>query len=147
MIVLDTNVIAELMRPHPNPQVLAWADGIDPGAIAITAMNEAEVLHGLARLADSRRKQALQHRWDALLTALFSGRVWAFNSEATHWYAQLLSHRERIGKPIATADAVIAATVLAHGRSPSCSLATRNLADFDDIGLRLINPWAMPTGQ
>ena len=137
MIVLDTNVVAELMRPKPSLQVVAWADGLDPEAVAITAMNEAEILHGLARLPDGRRKQELQQRWDDLLQALFPGRVWAFNSEAAHWYAQLLSRRERIGKPIATADAVIAATVLAHGNS----LATRNLADFADLGLRLINPW------
>ena len=137
MIVLDTNVVAELMRPKPSPQVVAWADGLDPEAVAITAMNEAEILHGLARLPDGRRKQELQQRWDDLLQALFPGRVWAFNSKAAHWYAQLLSRRERMGKPIATADAVIAATVLAHGNS----LATRNLADFADLGLRLINPW------
>ena len=137
MIVLDTNVIAELMRPKPSPQVVAWADELDPDAVAITAMNEAEILHGLARLPDGRRKQELQQRWDVLLQALFPGRVWAFNSDADHWYAHLLSHRERMGKPIATADAVIAATVLAHGNS----LATRNLADFADLGLRLINPW------
>jgi len=137
VIVLDTNVIAELMRPKPSPQVVAWTDGLDPDSVAITAMNEAEILHGLARLPDGRRKQELQQRWDALLQALFPGRIWAFNSDAAHWYAQLLSRRERMGKPIATADAVIAATVLAHGNS----LATRNLADFADLGLRLINPW------
>jgi predicted nucleic acid-binding protein len=137
VIVLDTNVVAELMRPKPSPHVVAWADGLDPEAVAITAMNEAEILHGLARLPDGQRKQELQQRWDVLLQALFPGRVWAFNSEAAHWYAHLLSRRERMGKPIATADAVIAATVLAHGNS----LATRNLADFADLGLRLINPW------
>ena len=137
MIVLDTNVVAELMRPKPSPQVVAWADGLDPEAVAITAMNEAEILHGLARLPDGRRKQELQQHWDVLLKALFAGRVWTFNSEAAHWDAHLLSCRERMGKPIATADAVIAATVLAHGNS----LATRNLADFADLGLRLINPW------
>ena len=66
MIVLDTNVISELMRPQPEPRVLAWADGLDPEAVAITAMNEAEILHGLARLPDGRRKQQLQQSWDAL---------------------------------------------------------------------------------
>ena len=75
MVVLDTNVVAELMRPKPSPQVVAWADGLDPEAVAITAMNEAEILHGLARLPDGRRKQELQQRWDDLLQALFPGRV------------------------------------------------------------------------
>ncbi|WP_411875654.1 PIN domain-containing protein [Vulcanococcus limneticus] len=67
MILLDTNVISELMRPQPAPRVLAWADGLDPEAVAITAMNEAEILHGLARLPDGRRKQDLEQSWNALM--------------------------------------------------------------------------------
>jgi predicted nucleic acid-binding protein len=66
VILLDTNVISELMRPQPEPRVLAWADGLDPEAVAITAMNEAEILHGLARLPDGLRKQDLQQSWDTL---------------------------------------------------------------------------------
>ena len=66
VIVLDTNVISELMRPQPDQGVLAWANSLDPESAAITAMNEAEILHGLARLPDGRRKQALYESWDAL---------------------------------------------------------------------------------
>jgi predicted nucleic acid-binding protein len=128
------------MRPQPEPRVLAWADGLDPEAVAITAMNEAEILHGLARLPDGRRKQDLQQSWNALMTDVFSGRIRPFTSEAAHWYAQLLRRRERLGRSMATADAVIAATALAHG----ASLATRNVADFANIGLELINPWDTP---
>jgi predicted nucleic acid-binding protein len=120
--------------------VLAWADGLDPEAVAITAMNEAEILHGLARLPAGRRKQNLQQSWDALMAELFAGRVWSFTSEAAHWYAELLRRRERLGRSMATADAVIAATALAQG----ASLATRDGADFADIGLELINPWHTP---
>ncbi|WP_094555437.1 type II toxin-antitoxin system VapC family toxin [Synechococcus sp. 1G10] len=137
MIVLDTNVISELMRPQPEPRVLAWADGLDPDAVAITTMNEAEILHGIARLGDGRRKQALRQSWEGLITELFAGRVWGFSSEAAHWYGELLSRRERLGRPMATADAVVAATTLAQG----AQLATRDDADFADVGLELINPW------
>ena len=140
MIVLDTNVLSELMRPQPEPRVLAWADGLDPEAVAITAMNEAEILHGLARLPDGLRKQQLQQSWDALAAELFAGRIWPFTSEAALWYAELLRQRERLARPMATADAVIAATALAHG----VSLATRDTADFAEIGLELINPWDVP---
>ena len=111
MIVLDTNVLSELMRPQPDPQVMAWANGLEPQAIAITTMNEAEIVHGLARLP--------------------------FSSEATHWYGELVSRRERMARPISTTDAVIAATTLAHG----AQLATRNTSDFEAIGLELVNPW------
>jgi predicted nucleic acid-binding protein len=137
VIVLDTNVISELMRPQPNQSVLAWANNLDPEGAAITAMNEAEILHGLARLPDGRRKQALRESWDALAADLFAGRVWAFTSEAAHWYGELVNHRERLARPIATADAVIAAIALAHG----APLATHNTSDFADLGLQLINPW------
>lgn len=137
MIVLDTNVISELMRLAPEPKVLAWADGLDPGAVAITAMNEAEILHGLARLPAGRRQQQLQESWDALAAELFSGRIWPFSSDAAHWYAEVLRRRERLARPMATADAVIAATALAHG----VPLATRDSNDFAEIGLELINPW------
>ena len=140
VIVLDTNVISELMRPQPDQGVLAWANSLDPEGAAITAMNEAEILHGLARLPDGRRKQALRESWDALAAELFAGRVWAFTSEAARWYGELVSHSERLARPIATADAVIAAIALAH----EAPLATRNTSDFADLGLQLINPWTIP---
>ncbi len=139
MIVLDTNVISELMRIRPEPKILAWADGLDLDAVVITAMNEAEILHGLSRLPDGRRKQELQQGWDGLMAEMFTGRVLPFTSEAAHWYAELLRRRERMGRPMATADAVIAAIALAHG----AALATRDVADFSDIGLELINPWTL----
>lgn len=102
--LLDTNVISELMRPQPDPQVLAWADGLDPDAVAITAMNEAEILHRLARLPEGRCRQALQQGWDALMAELLCGWVWPFTSEAAHWYGALQCNRERSARPMATAD-------------------------------------------
>ena len=98
------------------------------------------VLHGLARLPDGRRKQDLQQIWDALMAEVFASRIWPFTSEAAHWTAELLRRSERSGRSMATADAVIAATALAQG----ASLATRDVADFADIDLELINPWDTP---
>ncbi|MCT0214367.1 type II toxin-antitoxin system VapC family toxin [Synechococcus sp. CS-1326] len=140
MVLLDTNVLSELMRPDPHPAVLAWSDQLDPEAVGITAMNEAEILHGLARLPRGRRRQSLEERWEQLVPAFFSGRVFSFDRMAAHWYAQLLHQRGVIGRPMATADAVIAATALALG----ATLATRNTADFAGVGLPLINPWPTP---
>lgn len=140
MILLDTNVISELMRPKPEPRVLAWANGLDPEAVAITAMNEAEILHGLARLPAGERQLQLQQSWEELVNELFSGRILPFTSEAAHWYAAVLRQRERLARPMATADAVIAATALTHG----VALATRNVDDFKGIDLMVINPWISP---
>ena len=137
MILLDTNVISELTRTRPDPRVLSWLDNLDPQDIAITAMNEAEILHGLARLPDGRRKQELQDSWEAVKAELLTGRIWPFSSEAAHWYGALVSHRDRLGLPIDTADAVIAAIALEHG----AQLATGNTKDFAELGLVLINPW------
>ena len=137
MILLDTNVISELMQPRPDPKVLSWVDSLDPLDVAITAMNEAEILHGLARLPDGRRKQELQASWEAVKADKLIGRIWPFSSEAAHWYGELVSHRERLGLPIDTADAVIAAIALEHG----AELATRNTKDFAELDLVLINPW------
>ena len=108
----------------PEPRVLAWADDLNPEDVAITAMNEAEILHGLAHLPDGRRKKQLRQSWEALAAELFAGRIWPFTSEAVHWSGELLRQRER----------------LAHG----VPLATRNVADFAEIGLTLINPWDLP---
>ncbi len=103
-------------------------------------MNEAEILHGLIRLPEGRRKQALLDSWQALVPALLGDRVLSFHREAAHWYGEVLVRREQIGRPIATADAVIAATTLAQG----AQLATRNVSDFTGLGLDLINPWDQP---
>lgn len=138
--MLDTNVIAELMRPRPEPKVVTWADRLAPGTAGLSSMNEAEILHGIARLPEGHRREELQRSWDTLLTALFHERVWAFDREAAHWYAEVLRQRERLGRAMTTADAVIAATTLAQG----AQLATRNVADFEGIGIDLINPWEAP---
>ena len=102
-------------------------------------MNEAEILQGIARLPDSQRKEQLQQGWDwdMLLSEVLQQPVLPFNSAAAQWFAALVSHREGLGRPISTADALISATALAHDGQ----LATRNTADFDAIGLQLINPW------
>ena len=143
MIVLDTNVLSELMRQQPSDAVLAWADQLNSQEVAITAMNEAEILHGIARLRDAQRRQQLQQGWETLLANVLQQPVLPFNSAAAQWFAAVVSHREGLGQPISTADAVIAATALAHDGQ----LATRNTADFDAIGLKLINPWDLDGGQ
>lgn len=118
MILLDTNVISELMRPKPEPRVLAWANGLDPEAVAITAMNEAEILHGLARLPVGQRQLQLQQSWEELVTELFSGRILPFTSEAAHWYAAVLRQRERLARPMATADGDSRCRDRSHGADP-----------------------------
>jgi predicted nucleic acid-binding protein len=138
VIVLDTNVVSEVLRPHPDARVVAWMQNLT-GAVAITAVTLAEILAGVRRLPDGRRKSALGSRIDAALQPYRRTKaVLAFDDAAADHYADVLVARERAGIPISTADAQIAAIC----RASSASCATRNTKDFAYTGIELVDPWA-----
>ncbi len=137
MIVLDTNVVSELMRPVPNPAVLAWVDAQSDRDLWLCSVVVSELLYGLARLPMGSRRAQLTQAFEAMLAEDFAGRVLAFDLPAAVVYADLVSAREQQGQPLTMADAQIAATCLAHG----ARLATRNVRDFEGLGLRWLNPW------
>jgi toxin FitB len=141
MIILDTNVVSELMRPDPAPQVAAWVRGRDRHELRTTAITLAEIRYGIARLPDGRRKQALLDTADDIFRA-FSDQVLPVDAAAAEHYADIASARERAGKPIGGFDALIAAVC----RSRDAALATRNLADFDGTGVAVVDPWAAAGG-
>ena len=137
MIVLDTNVLSELMRPAPSPQVLAWLDAQTPDTLWLTSVSVAELLFGIARLPDGARKQAFAQAALGMLEEDFANRVLGFDLEAASIFANLAAASERAGRPMGLADGQIAAICLAH----NASLATRNVRDFSQLGLQLVNPW------
>ena len=137
MMVLDTNVVSELMRAAPESAVLNWLDAQPSSELWLTAVVAAELMFGVARLPEGGRKQQLAHNVAAMLEQDFAGQVLAYDLAAASIYAELVAQRERTGRPIAMADAQIAAICLAHG----ASLVTRNKKDFDGLGLMVINPW------
>ena len=137
MIVLDTNVVSELMRPEPNSEVLAWVDAQSDRDLWLCSVVVSELLYGLARLPMGSRRAQLTRAFEAMLAEDFAGRVLAFDLPAAVVYADLVSAREQLGQPLAMADAQIASTCLAHG----ARLATRNLRDFEGLGLSWMNPW------
>ncbi len=137
MIVLDTNVLSELVRPAPSPEVIAWIDAQDSTDLVITALTAAEVRAGVALLPSGRRKQDVGVRMESLLTETFAGFILAFDIDSSEHYAEIVSSRSRAGRPISTFDAQIAAVCRQH----EALLATRNTADFTDTGVQLINPW------
>jgi predicted nucleic acid-binding protein len=139
VIVLDTNVISELTRQTPAPGVLTWLDSLAVAEIATTAITAAELLYGVARLPDGRRKAELAAAVDGLLDDDFQGRVLSFGEPAARRYADIVSHRERLGRPIGVADAQIAAIC----RAVDATLATRNTDDFEETGIELVNPWKL----
>ena len=137
MIVLDTNVISELSRRVPDPGVLSWLDSLAVSDVATTAITAAELRYGVARLPDGHRKRELTVMVEGVLTEDFHGRVLPFDERSSVQYADIVTGRERIGRPIGVADAQIAAVC----RDLNAILATRNTADFEETGIELINPW------
>lgn len=137
MIILDTNVLSELIRGVPDPAVLAWLDALPGAEVSTTAITAAELLYGVARLPEGRRRTALTEAVRAMLAEDFAGRVEPFDGVAATHYAAVVTGRERLGRPIDAADAQIAAIC----RARSAVLATRNTKDFAETGVELINPW------
>lgn len=138
MIVLDTNVVAELMRPAPAERVVHWVDAQPAREVYLTAITVAELLYGVSRHPDGRRKTELAERIDAMLGQDFDHRVVAFDETATAHYADIVVRRERAGRPISMADAQIPATCRSHG----ATLATRNIDDFADVDIAIVDPFA-----
>jgi predicted nucleic acid-binding protein len=139
VIVLDTNVISELARQVPDPGALTWLDSLEISEVATTTVTAAELRYGVARLPDGHRKRELAVVIRGLLTEDFYGRVLPFDERASVRYADIVTGRERIGRPIGVADAQIAAIC----RDSGAILATRNTADFEETGIELIDPWKL----
>ncbi len=137
MIVLDTNVISEIFRLQPDAGVVGWLESLT-GEVAITAVTLAELLAGVRRLPDGRRKGDLSGRIDAAVEPYRRGRsVLPFDDACPEFYADILVAREAVGLPISTPDAQIAAICRAH----DAVCATRNLKDFAHTGVALVDPW------
>jgi predicted nucleic acid-binding protein len=139
VILLDTNVISELIRPKPDEGVTEWLDSLDATAVATTAITAAELLYGIARLPDGKRKERLNEAIHGLIEDDLGGRVAPFDAAAATRYAALVSDRDKAGRPISMADAQIAAICLGLG----ATLATRNTSDFEDTGIGLLDPWQL----
>jgi toxin FitB len=137
VIVLDTNIISELARHVPDPGVLSWLDSLEVAETATTAVTAAELRYGAARLPDGPRKRELAVVIRGILAEDFHGRVLPFDESASVRYADIVTGRERIGRPIGVADAQIAAIC----RDLGATLATRNIPDFEETGIELVNPW------
>jgi len=136
VIVVDTNVVSELMRPSPSSQVREWVSARPPGELCTTAITVAEIRYGLERLPDGRRKDSLLAAATEVFAA-FSEFIHPFDADAAVWYATIVAQRDRLGLPIDGFDAQIAAICRARG----AALATRNAKDFRETGIELIDPW------
>lgn len=138
MILLDTNVVSELMRSSPEPAVEAWIAGHPVEDLFFSAVGEAKLRYGVAVMPTGRRRDRLASEIEGMLREDFEGRVLPFDSDAALAYAEVASARRASGRPAPLADCQIAAIA----RSRGMSVATRNVRDFTDMGVDVIDPWA-----
>ena len=137
-VLLDTNVVSELLRPSPNPAVEGWVAGRQAADLHFSAVSEAELRYGVALLPAGRRRDALALAVEAILREDFEDRVLPFDSEAAREYVDIAASRRTAGRPVAPADCQIAAIA----RSRDLTIATRNVRDFADMEIELVDPWA-----
>lgn len=137
MILLDTNIISELMKKVPSANVINWLDQQDVTQLFITSITIAEISYGLNALPTGERRRYLEDAFNKSIRDTFKHRILFFDETAAHQHGKLMSHRKQLGKPLSILDGQIAAVVSIHG----ASLATRNVRDFSDCEIDLINPF------
>ena len=138
MILLDTNILSELMRPAPDKAVERRPANQPGPSVFISAITEAELRYGVTLLPPGKRRSSLVAVIDEMLAEDFTGRILPLDSAAAVAFAELAATRRQAGRPIAQADAQIAAIASSRG----ATLATRNVSDFDACGINVVDPWA-----
>jgi hypothetical protein len=137
MLVLDTNVISEALREKPDPAIIAWLDAQPPASLFTTTITLAEIKYGIAIMPAGKRKSTLLTAATLMFEDDFQGRVLPFDSDAAEAYAAIGAERRLAGQPIDELDCQIAAITQSRGGR----LATRNVSDFANCGIDIVNPW------
>ena len=137
MILLDTNVASELIRPLPASQVIGWLSRQASDDLFLSVISEAELRVGVLLMPPGQKRDKIAAAIEILLGTYFAGRVLDFNRTAARHYAEILTTRRSMGRPVSHQDAQIAAIAKANG----IPLATRNTRDFDHVGVQVIDPW------
>jgi toxin FitB len=138
MILLDTNVISEYLRPEPDPQVTQWFQEKNGVSLYLSVVTEAELRAGAGRLPMGKRRSTLQQLIDEVLNEDFADRILAFDRAAARAYGDIFNRSMREGKTMSSADCQIASIAETHG----LKIATRNTKDFVHCGVEIMNPWS-----
>ncbi len=137
MIVLDTNVISEVVRPSPASEVIEWLNLQESSDLYVTTITLGEISYGVEVLPDGHRRTSLSRAVNRFVDQAFGDRVLVFDQESAHEYGQVMAGRRKLGRPLGAPDGQIAAITRRH----RFQLATRNLKDFEECGIGLINPF------
>ncbi len=138
MIILDTNVISALMSRKPDAQAIAWLDKQPRTSVWTTSITTLEIHFGLQTMPVGKRRAELVQAFDAILADQLDGRIASFDAAAAQLAGDLMAARYKKGRPGDLRDTMIAGIVLAC----QATLATRNTSHFEDLSVRIINPWA-----
>ncbi len=137
MIILDTNVLSELLRPTPFARIALWVEEQPRSEVFTTSITEAEIFYGIELLPKGKRREALLAAAESMFSEDFTGQVISFDSDAARAFSRVAARRRELGRPIAYPDGQIAAIANVYG----AVVATRNVADFENCGIRIIDPW------
>jgi len=137
VIILDTNVLSEIIRADPDTRVLTWLEVRPLRKLYTTTISLAEMGFGLAVMPTGAKRARLETLFKEIFEIDFIDRIHGFDVAAARAFVTIYSERQKRGRPMTYADAQIAAITRAH----SATLATRNVRDFADCGIDLVNPW------
>ncbi|CAN5366884.1 type II toxin-antitoxin system VapC family toxin [soil metagenome] len=137
MIILDTNIISEIMKPTPAANVISWINQQQATQLFITTITIAEIVYGLNTMPQGKRRSLLEDAFNKAIAAAFKHRILAFEETSAHLYGTIMSRRKALGRPLNILDGQIAAMALAY----KAIVATRNTKDFTDCNLELLNPF------
>lgn len=144
MILLDTNVVSEVMKPSPSAAVVDWLNAQASERLHVSCVTLGEIEYGLRTLPDGRRRRDLRDRFHRFVASAFALRVLSYDEPASLYYGEIMAARKSLGRPMSVPDGQIAAIAKANG----CALATRNIPDLEHCGIELIDPFATsPEGQ
>jgi len=137
MILLDTNVVSEVMKTRPAEAVVAWLNGQDSEKLYVSAVTIGEIAYGLRILPDGKRQSGLRERFERFVALAFDQHVLAYDEFAARIYGELMGDRKELGLPMSVPDGQIAAIA----RLNHLAVATRNVLDFKNCGIEVINPF------
>lgn len=138
MTLLDTNVVSAVMSRSPDRAVIEWLNRQDASSLFISTITIAEIGYGLWVLPDGKRRRNLEERFERFVHQGFDQRVLAFDERSARIYPQIVGHRRALGRSLSALDGQIASIA----RANLLAVATRNVKDFDECGIEVLNPFA-----
>jgi len=135
--LLDTNIPSEMTRPFPQPSVAQWLEDADDDRLYFSVVSLGEIQKGIATLPESKRRIELRQWLDETLRPWFQGRILPVNEPIAERWGLLAGRCKLRGRPLKVEDGLIAATALEH----DLTVVTRNVRDFEDLGVSIFNPW------